>query len=456
MDELPRNFPYTARRTTYLTIVCSFGFLLLMESGGVALVANLLITNPWLRISINLVHLGLCIFIAIAMVSVLSTRHRITPGGLQLNYGRTLHVQLPYVAIRDVQPVRDVQAGLQPLTARYDSKKQELVACFSDQGQLLLRLHTAQLLKIGHKEHLVSSILFNVDQPELFLTTLTPYLQDLMEAVAEIMPPHTRRSEDALVRSVQAQSQSGQLVIVIENLTRRFADFVAVDKLNMTIGRGEIYGFLGSNGAGKTTTIKMLVGLLEPHDGYIRLAGHDVWSESVAAKRLLGYVADRALLYDRLTGREFLAFLAQVRGLAKNVADQKIEQLLAVLDLTEYAQRLCGSYSFGMKRKLALAGALLHEPAILILDEPFNGLDPRSARHLKDLLLVLARQGTTILLSTHDLATAEAICDRVGIFHKGRLMAEGSAVELRQLAEAPDLETVFLQLTSEQKEEVGV
>ncbi|GER88095.1 hypothetical protein KDW_22570 [Dictyobacter vulcani] len=180
MDELPRNFPYTARRTTYLTIVCSFGFLLLMESGGVALVANLLITNLWLRISINLVHLGLCIFIAITMLSVLSTRHRITSDGLHLNYGRTLHVQLPYATIKDVQPVRDVQAGLQPLTARYDTKKQQLVACFSDQGQLLLRLHSAQPLKIGRQEHQVSTILFNVDHPDLFLTTLTQQMQPII------------------------------------------------------------------------------------------------------------------------------------------------------------------------------------------------------------------------------------------------------------------------------------
>ena len=241
-----------------------------------------------------------------------------------------------------------------------------------------------------------------------------------------------------------------------QNLTRNFKSFTAVDNLNLSISQGEIYGFLGSNGAGKTTTIKMLVGLLEPGAGKAWVAGHDVWAEPLAAKAAFGYVGDRAILYERLTGREFLNFLGQMRGIALLQAQRRIEHFLDLLELTEHADRSCGAYSFGMKRKLALAGALLHQPAVLILDEPLNGLDPRSARRLKDLFIELAAGGTTILLSTHDLAAAEAVCHRVGIIHRGKLLAEGSASELEQIAAAPDLEAVFLSLTTENREEVSI
>lgn len=236
--------------------------------------------------------------------------------------------------------------------------------------------------------------------------------------------------------------------IFTEGLTRNFKTFTAVDNLNLSISQGEIYGFLGSNGAGKTTTMKMLVGLLEPSAGHASIAGHEVWKQPLAAKTVLGYVADRSLLYERLTGREFLQFLGQLRGIPQVEATQRIEHLLDLLELTEHADRVCGAYSFGMKRKLALVGALLHQPQVLILDEPLNGLDPRSARRLKDLFIELANAGTTILLSTHDLATAEAVCHRVGIIHRGKLLAEGSAAELKQMAAMPDLESVFLNLTA--------
>jgi ABC-2 type transport system ATP-binding protein len=220
------------------------------------------------------------------------------------------------------------------------------------------------------------------------------------------------------------------------------------------VKRGEIYGFLGANGAGKTTTMKMLVGLLQPDAGRVWIDGHEMWSEgaSLAAKAALGYVADRAMLYERLMGREFLAFLAQMRGIPRREAGERIEQLLALLALQGRAGSPCGGYSFGMKRKLSLAGALLHCPAVLILDEPLNGLDPLSARRLKDLFIELANSGTTIFLSTHDLATAESICHRVGIIQRGRLLVEGSAAELRHLATASNLEDVFLALTSREME----
>lgn len=248
--------------------------------------------------------------------------------------------------------------------------------------------------------------------------------------------------------------QNITLAIRTQQLTRSYKQVMAVDGLDLAVQRGEIYGFLGANGAGKTTTMKMLVGLLQPDAGRVWIDGHDMWSgsASLVAKAALGYVADRAMLYERLTGREFLAFLAQLRGIPRREANERIEQLLALLDLKERAESACGAYSFGMKRKLALAGALVHQPTVLILDEPLNGLDPLSARRLKDLFIELASQGTTVFLSTHDLATAESICHRVGIIQRGRLLIEGSAAELRQLAAASNLEDVFLTLTEQEVE----
>ena len=248
--------------------------------------------------------------------------------------------------------------------------------------------------------------------------------------------------------------QNITLAIRTQQLTRSYKQVTAVDGLDLAVQRGEIYGFLGANGAGKTTTMKMLVGLLQPDAGRVWIDGHDMWSgsASLVAKAALGYVADRAMLYERLTGREFLAFLAQLRGIPRREANERIEQLLALLDLKERAESACGAYSFGMKRKLALAGALVHQPTVLILDEPLNGLDPLSARRLKDLFIELASQGTTVFLSTHDLATAESICHRVGIIQRGRLLIEGSAAELRQLAAASNLEDVFLTLTEQEVE----
>jgi len=240
------------------------------------------------------------------------------------------------------------------------------------------------------------------------------------------------------------------VVLAARSLVRRYGDFVAVDGLELAVRQGEIYGFLGPNGAGKTTTIKMLVGLLLPSAGTIAIDGRDVVAESDAAKAVLGYVPDRALLYERLTGREYLAFLAQMRGLSQAEAEQEIDRLLALLDLQRDAGRVCGGYSLGMGRKLSLAAALLHHPRLLILDEPLNGLDPRSARRMKDLFAHLAADGVAIFLSTHDLATAGSICHRVGIIHRGRLRAEGSAAELRALVAAPDLEAVFLALTDDE------
>lgn len=234
------------------------------------------------------------------------------------------------------------------------------------------------------------------------------------------------------------------------NLTRYYGSLAAVQDLNLTVEQGELFGFLGPNGAGKTTTIRMIVGLLRPTSGTVSVARHDVQQESLAVKRAVGYLAQTPVLYDRLTGREFLHFVGGLYGLSDAEIDSRAEALLTLLELTGKADQVIESYSGGMRHKIGLCGALLHEPPVLVLDEPLAGLDPYSARRVKDLLRDLCRQGGTVFLSTHVLEIAERVCDRVGILDQGRLVAVGTMEALRaqaQSAAETTLEDLFLQLT---------
>jgi ABC-2 type transport system ATP-binding protein len=237
-------------------------------------------------------------------------------------------------------------------------------------------------------------------------------------------------------------------MIELERLTKRYGDFTAVDGLSLQVARGEIFGFLGPNGAGKTTTIRMMMGLLQPTGGRIRLGGFDLAEQPIDAKRLAGFVPDRPFLYEKLTAVELLRFCADLYEVPASVREPRLEKLLGIFDLSEWAGELIESYSHGMKQRLAFAAALLHEPQLLVVDEPMVGMDPRGARVLRSLLRSLALGGTTLFLSTHSLEVAEALCDRIGIIQSGKLIAIGTLDELRSRAgDATRLEEVFLKLT---------
>jgi ABC-2 type transport system ATP-binding protein len=243
-------------------------------------------------------------------------------------------------------------------------------------------------------------------------------------------------------------------LLVADHLVKRFGDLTAVDDLSLTVRGGEVVGLLGPNGAGKTTTISMLTGLLKPSGGVVRIAGHQVGRDAQQVKPLIGYVPDEPYLYDRLTGREFVTLMAELYG-AREDPRQRVEQLLAYFDLREAADTLIAGYSHGMKQKTALCGVLIHDPRILFLDEPTVGLDPRSARLLKDTIRSLADQGRGVLLCTHILEIAQVICDRVAILDHGRIVVQGSLEELRQSAHAgrdASLEDIFLRLTGGEEE----
>lgn len=457
MKEPAHVFTYTARRGAYLTSVCTLAFLFLTDVGLLVFLVFLFIHTNVLKL-VLLALVAVLYFLLIGLwLLPLWTKHQLTETHLSLHYGLALKVNIPRTAIAAAQPARERLTMLEPLAAGYDAKKGRIVAASSDQGQVLLRLDKPRALKVGRSTVLADTLLINVDERLEFLAALgTPGADTGASPSQTVVQQDEYHSLPAMRGTPPPTDQtppSATIALRIEGLTRRFGSLTAVDNLYLALRQGEIYGFLGSNGAGKTTTMKMLVGLLQPNEGRAWIAGHDVWAQPLAAKAAFGYVADRSVLYERLTGREFLAFLGQIRGMPLKKTGERVEDLLNLLELTEHADRLCGAYSFGMKRKLSLAGALLHQPQVLILDEPLNGLDPRSTRRLKDLFRELAAGGATILLSTHDLATAEAVCHRIGIMHRGRLLAEGSASELRQVASASDLESVFLSLTADQAPE---
>ncbi len=238
-------------------------------------------------------------------------------------------------------------------------------------------------------------------------------------------------------------------MIRFESVTRRYGAKVAVDQLDLDIPPGEIFAFLGPNGAGKTTSIKMMVGLLAPSIGRVSMGGFDTQTHAREAKGQLGYVPDQPELYDKLSGREFLQFVADMHGVTRAVSTLTIDALAAQLEFADYFDQLTEDYSHGMKQRIAFAAALLHDPPVLILDEPMVGLDPRTMRIVKDILNERAASGTTVFMSTHTLGIAEEIADRIGVIFKGQLLFLGSVEELRKrlaLGES-SLESLYLAIT---------
>jgi ABC-2 type transport system ATP-binding protein len=233
----------------------------------------------------------------------------------------------------------------------------------------------------------------------------------------------------------------------LRGLTKRF-DRLAVDALDLTVYGGEFYALLGANGAGKTTTLRMVAGLLPPDSGAIRIGGIDALADPVAAKQVTAWVSDEPMIYDKLTPLEYLEFIAGLWGCDPAAADAAAHELLISLGLATHMHERCEGFSKGMRQKVALAGALVHDPALIILDEPLTGLDAVSARHVKGLLQARVRSGRTVIMTTHILEVAERMADRIGVIAAGRLIAEGTLAELRQTIGRSDtsLEEMFITL----------
>jgi len=240
-------------------------------------------------------------------------------------------------------------------------------------------------------------------------------------------------------------------MIELAGLTKRYTDLVAVNDLNIFVPKGEIFGFIGPNGAGKTTTINMMGGIITPTSGRVTICGIRMEEHPEKAKSKIGFIPDRPYLYEKLTAMEFLEFISDLYGVNENDFPARSQEQLEMFSLSEWSHELIESYSHGMKQRLVMAAALLHEPEVIIVDEPMVGLDPVAIKMVKELFLHLAAGGVTIFMSTHTLKVAEDICDRIGVIHKGSLVANGTPEDLRRLTDAgeADLEQVFMRLTEE-------
>lgn len=240
-------------------------------------------------------------------------------------------------------------------------------------------------------------------------------------------------------------------MIELKALTKRYGSFTAVDAIDLQVPKGELFGFLGPNGAGKTTTLRMIAGILRPSSGTVRIGDIDVTADPMAAKAKLGYIPDRPYIYEKLTGAEFLRFVAGLYSQDGKVIEHRGRELLALFDLEEWRDELVESYSHGMKQKLIISSAFIHKPDVIVVDEPMVGLDPKASRILKDLFREYTKRGHTIMMSTHTLEVAETMCDRIGIIQGGMIRALGTMDELRASSEsgAEGLEEIFLKLTGE-------
>ncbi len=240
-------------------------------------------------------------------------------------------------------------------------------------------------------------------------------------------------------------------MIQLQALTKRYGKFTAVNAIDLHVPRGQLFGFLGPNGAGKTTTLRMIAGILRPTSGTVKIAGIDLAKDPIAAKSRLGFIPDRPFIYEKLTGAEFLRFVAGLYDQSGTIVEHRSRELLALFDLEPWADELVESYSHGMRQKLIISSAFVHRPEVIVVDEPMVGLDPKAARILKDLFREYTSRGNTIMMSTHTLEVAESLCDRVAIIQGGVIRAAGTIAELRagSIDGKQGLEQIFLRLTGE-------
>lgn len=238
-------------------------------------------------------------------------------------------------------------------------------------------------------------------------------------------------------------------MIIFENVTKRFGLQEAVRNLNLHIEKGELFGFLGPNGAGKTTTIKMIVGLVNPTSGRIKISGKYVDENPEAVKQITGYIPDTPFLYEYLTGREFLYFTGHIYKMEEKELRKRIDHYERLFEMTEWIDFPANEYSHGMKQRIVISSCLIHNPELIVIDEPMVGLDPKSARIVKNILVSLTKAGVTVFLSTHTLSVAEEICTRIGMINKGRLIVDGTLDEIRELSvnKEKDIEELFLEIT---------
>jgi ABC-2 type transport system ATP-binding protein len=269
-----------------------------------------------------------------------------------------------------------------------------------------------------------------------------------MTALRGLAPTGSRTQHLADDLTPSSPGNGGEM-LRLESVTKRYGDFTAVNGVDLSVSRGKIFGFLGPNGAGKTTTIRMIAGVLLPTSGRIVIGGDDLAAEPERAKSRIGYIPDRPYLYEKLSGGEFIRFVAGLWGNDGKATEARARRLLELFSLSQWENELIESYSHGMRQKLLISSALIHQPEFIVVDEPMVGLDPKAARILKDLFRTYVANGGTVFLSSHTLEVVEVLCDSIAIIHEGNIIAEGTMDELRNQADAggAHLEEIFLKVT---------
>ena len=245
-------------------------------------------------------------------------------------------------------------------------------------------------------------------------------------------------------------------MILVENLVKRYFEKIVLDGISFKVEDGEIYGFLGPNGSGKSTTLKILAGVLKPTSGKVEIEGIDVVSNPIEVKKIIGYVPETPTLYESLTPAELFSFIGGIRGIDEKILKERVDRFVEAFEIEKYMNQFIGTLSFGTKQKISLIASFLHDPKVIIMDESMNGLDPKSARILRELLLRFRDEGKSIIFSTHVLPLAEMICDRIGLIYEGKLIAEGTMDELREKAQEENLEDIFLKLTKSKDEMANI
>ena len=448
-------FPNTGKSSMLRQFIYGLIAIVCLETIVVGVVIYL-VAPPGLHLLLILVLLlGLLVFAAYGFAKILRSAHLLSGDLLHLNMGRWFSCRLPLTLISSADRAFLTSFPRPDMLGIVCAREGERLHCLSRRSDVCcIRLKEPFMVKAPSAENrrnrrgLVREILINVDEPELFLQRISEAaaMRDKLPAGFETAPGAVGAAAavksfgvnagdifentlwDERGRSVEAGNLQPSLQL--DKLTRCYGSFLAVQDLNIEVYPGEIFGFLGANGAGKTTTIRMIAGLLQPTAGKVLVNGEELWKPGAKNRRLIGYVPDTPLVYERLTAREHLAVAGRLYNLPREGLRDRIEALLSMFDLLHWGDRLIATYSMGMRRKFSLALSLLHDPEVIIIDELTGAFDAPTLAEIKNILVELRERGKTIFLSTHVMDVAEKVCDRVAIIHRGRLKSLGAVKEL--------------------------